>query len=200
MKNRSVSKLVCFGLRFFSLVVMFQLAISAAAIDNVEKQKRDSILARGMVERLGSGQFEQTIDAAGTLLHLGKLALPALQKAVVESTNKEVRTRAAHVLDRIAQYDQKRPMVPKLEMDSRRPTFEKKGKILGSEHWAANCTYRIAGDISIMPGAVLRIDPGAVVLLSNHANIEVEERGGLELGSMDGDPVILTSAAESEGK
>jgi hypothetical protein len=185
-----------------SLVLVFNITIqSVTEADNEitenDLRRRHAVV---LVERLANPRFEEATDAAGALLQYGEVAVPALEKAARESSNVELRPHARRLLERITKEYPSRPKVPPFDAKILRKIEEKYGKITSHQRWTADKTYRLTGDLSIMPGGFLRIDAGTVILLPDFANIEVEERAGLEIGSTDGKRTILTTANEAEGK
>jgi hypothetical protein len=194
MEHRPMKSVIC-----LVSVVFLSVQSVAESADDAGEANLAARHAGMLVDRLVNPRFEEAAAAAGALCQYGEIAVPALQKAVRDPSHAELGLRAGRLLNRITKDYPSRQRVPDLNRKILAPIVEKNGKILNSQRWTANKTYRVMGDLSIMPGGALRIDAGTVVLLPAFANIEVEERAVLEIGSTDGARAVLTTVAEADG-
>ena len=75
--------------------------VCAVAASSAEQAKPSAADIERLVRRLGSDSFADREEAMKELRRLGKPALEALRGAAADSTDKEIRRRAAELLDRL---------------------------------------------------------------------------------------------------
>jgi len=160
-----------------------------------------------LIERMGDSQFAAREAAVAALIKIGLPAADQLDHAAISHADPEVRARAKVALRRIGP-THCWPQPPRFDRSRVKEIVQRKGVIVSDETWTADKTYHVTEKLVVAPPAMLSIEPGAIVLFSENAGLEIQvtaydRRKEARLLARSDDsftPIIFTSFAEWQGK
>jgi hypothetical protein len=196
----------------FSLIVGMATA-SGQVPDKTELTAR--VQVQKLVRDLGAEEFGKREAANKGLVEIGGPALEALRQAAKESGDPEVQYRASSLVEQIEtivalQEREKKLAVlrkdlaqapPALDFKGLKPALDHAGELTDSETWKADKTHRVTGLVTVPAGKTLTIEPGAIVLLADTADLVVSRAATLIARSeKEAARIVFASINAAEGK
>jgi hypothetical protein len=168
-----------------------------------------------LIRELGAEEFGKREAANKGLVEIGGPALEALRQAAKESEDPEIQFRASGLVEQIEtivanqEREKKLAVLRKdlaqasaaLDFKGLKPALDHAGELTENETWKADKTHRVTGLVTVPAGKTLTIEPGAIVLLADTADLVVSRGATLIARSAkEATQIVFASINAAEGK
>jgi len=205
-----------FEMEMTMLALAFSLILGiATASEQVPDKPELAARLQELIRDLGADEFQKREAASKGLVEIGGPALEALRQAAKKSKDPEVQLRACIVVEQIeaavAMQEREKELAslrkdlaqaqPAPDFKGLKPALEHSGQLADDETWKADKTHRVTGLATVPAGKTLTIEPGAIVLLAERADLVISRDATLIARSeKEATRIVFASINAAEGK
>ena len=212
-----------FEMEMTMLALTFSLILGiATASGQVPDKPELSARLQELVRDLGADEFKKREAASKGLVEIGGPALEALRQAAKKSKDPEVQQRACIAVEQIeatiAMQEREKELAslrkelaslrkdlaqaqPAVDFKGLKPALDHSGQLTDDETWKADKTHRVTGLVTVPAEKTLTIEPGAIVLLAERADLVISRDATLIARSeKEATRIVFASINAAEGK